>query len=85
MSNAAADVPAHHEWRSVGWLAFLGTIGSLCVSLSLNYLLLFSETLTPFGRGMITATLLPLVICLPLFVFIGRNLAEIRRYRRELN
>ncbi|MBZ9727508.1 GGDEF domain-containing protein [Mesorhizobium sp. BR115XR7A] len=85
MSNAAADVPVHHEWKTIAWLAFLGTVGSLCVSLVLNYLLLFSEALTPFGRGMITATLLPVVICLPLFVFIGLKLAEIRRYRRELN
>ncbi|MER8810585.1 GGDEF domain-containing protein [Mesorhizobium australicum] len=85
MSNAAADVPAHHEWKTIAWLAILGTVGSLCVSLILNYLLLFSETLTPFGRGMITATLLPVVICLPLFVFIGLKLAEIRRCRRELN
>ncbi|TPM35023.1 GGDEF domain-containing protein [Mesorhizobium sp. B2-3-4] len=85
MSNTAVDVPARHEWKAIAWLAFLGTVVSLAMSLAVNYLLLFSETLTPFGRGVITATLLPVVICLPLFVFIGLKLAEVSRYRRELN
>ncbi|QPC95131.1 diguanylate cyclase [Mesorhizobium sp. INR15] len=84
VTKALADAPAQ-PWKSILRLAVLGTIGSLCVSLALNYLLLFSDALTPFGRGVITATVLPVVICLPLFVFIGLKLAEIRRYRRELN
>ncbi|TGQ63838.1 MAG: GGDEF domain-containing protein [Mesorhizobium sp.] len=84
MTKAPADAPAQ-DWKSIVQLAVLGTIGSLCVSLALNYLLFFSDALTPFGRGVITATVLPLVICLPLFVFVGLKLADIRRYRRELN
>ncbi|MBZ9857243.1 GGDEF domain-containing protein [Mesorhizobium sp. CA13] len=72
-------------WKGVAWLAFLGTIGSLALSVGLNYLLLFSDVLTPFGRSMVTAVLLPLIIGLPLFVLIGLKQAQIRGYRRELN
>jgi diguanylate cyclase len=72
-------------WKSVTWLTLLGTVGSLGFSLVLNYLLLFADGLTPFGRGAITATLVPLFIGLPLFLLIGWKQTEIRRYRRELN
>ncbi|WP_404926655.1 GGDEF domain-containing protein [Mesorhizobium sp. ORM16] len=72
-------------WKGVAWLAFLGTVGSLALSVGLNYLLLFSDVLTPFGRSMVTAVLLPLIIGLPLFVLIGLKQAQIRGYRRELN
>ncbi|TPK63135.1 GGDEF domain-containing protein [Mesorhizobium sp. B2-3-3] len=84
MTRTSTEAPAK-AWKDIVYLAILGTTGSLLVSLALNYLLLFSDALTPFGRGVITATVLPLVICLPLFVFIGLKLADIRHYRRELN
>jgi len=72
-------------WKQVAWLTLLGTAGSLGLSLGLNYLLLFSDALTPFARSMITAGLLPVIICLPLFALIGWNRVEIHRYRQELN
>src|SRR6266498_3117184 len=79
-----ANTPTQ-AWKSVAWLTLLGTAGSLGVSLVLNYLLLFAEGLTPFGRSVISATLLPVVIGLPLFLLIGWKQIEIRRYRQELN
>ncbi|CAN7324909.1 GGDEF domain-containing protein [Mesorhizobium sp. LjNodule214] len=76
---------AAHAWKEVAWLTLLGTAGCLGLSLGLNYLLLFSEGLTPFARSMITAALLPLAIGLPLFMVIGWKQIELRRYRQELN
>ena len=73
------------SWTGVAWLTLLGTAGTLGLSLGLNYLLLFSDALTPFARSMITAGLLPVIIGLPLFALIGWNRVEIRRYRQELN
>ncbi|WP_292101444.1 GGDEF domain-containing protein [Mesorhizobium sp.] len=77
--------PSTQSWKDVAWLTVLGTAGCLILSLGLNYLLLFSEALTPFARSVITATLLPLAIGLPLFLLLGSKQAEIRRYRQELN
>jgi len=71
-------------WRQVIWRAFLGTAACVCLSLGLNYLLLFSDALTPFGRSIVTATLVPIIIGLPLFLLLGRAQIEIRRYRQEL-
>jgi len=56
----------------------------VCLSLGLNYLLLFSDVLTPFGRSIVTATLVPIIIGLPLFLLLGRMQIETRRYRQEL-
>lgn len=72
-------------WKGVAWLTFLGTAGILALSVGLNYLLLFSQVLTPFGRSMVTAILLPVVLGVPLFLFIGLKQMEVRRYRRELD
>jgi len=80
MANTSAQA-----WKGVAWLTFLGTAGILGVSLVLNYLLLFAEGLTPFGRSMITAVLLPVVVGVPVFLFIGLKQIESRRYRQELN
>lgn len=71
-------------WKYLVLLPFLGTAGCIGLSLGLNYLLLFSDALTPFGRSVITATLLPILIGLPLLALLGRSQVEIRRYRQEL-
>lgn len=71
-------------WTQIIWLAVLGTTVCIGLSLGLNYLLLFSDSLTPFGRGAVTAIVVPIVIGLPLFVLLGLQQFEIRRYRREL-
>ncbi|WP_245467559.1 MULTISPECIES: GGDEF domain-containing protein [unclassified Mesorhizobium] len=84
MTKSTANSSAQ-AWKSIAWLTLLGTAGSLGFSLALNYLLLFADGLTPFGRGVVTATLVPLAIGLPLFLLIGWGRVEIRRYRQELN
>lgn len=84
MAKTVATASAQ-AWRSVAWLTFLGTAASLGFSVGLNYLLLFSDALTPFERSMVTAVLLPLVIGLPLFMLIGWKQMQIRGYRQELN
>jgi diguanylate cyclase len=80
-----ANTTSTQAWRSVASLTLLGTAGVLGFSLVLNYLLLFVEGLTPFGRGVITATLVPLCIGLPLFLLIGWKQIEVRRYQQDLN
>lgn len=84
MTKTMATTTAQ-AWKGVAWLTFLGTAAILALSVGLNYLLLFSEALTPFGRSMATAILLPVVLGVPLFVFIGSQQIKVRRYRRELN
>src|SRR5436309_1462978 len=71
-------------WKQVIWLAVLGTAACICLSLGLNYLLMFSDSLTPFVRGAITAVIVPIAVGLPLFVLLGWQQIEIRRYRQEL-
>lgn len=83
--TAPTENTSTHAWKGVAWLTVLGTAGVLGLSLALNYLLLFADGLTAFGRSVMTATLLPLIIGVPLFLFIGLKQIEIRRYRRELN
>jgi diguanylate cyclase len=80
MANSSAQA-----WKSVAWLTLLGTAGILGLSLVVNYLLLFADGLTPFGRSVVSATLLPLIVGVPLFLFIGLKQIELRRYRQELN
>ncbi|TPI69299.1 GGDEF domain-containing protein [Mesorhizobium sp. B2-8-9] len=71
-------------WKHLILLAALGTAACVALSLGLNYLLLFSDSLTPFGRGAITAIIVPIVIGLPLFALLGWQQVKIRRYRQEL-
>ncbi|TIQ38193.1 MAG: GGDEF domain-containing protein [Mesorhizobium sp.] len=78
------QTPPARAWTRVVWLSLLGTAGCVGLSLGLNYLLLFIDGLTPFGRSVVTATLLPIVIGLPLFAMLGWRQVEIRRFRQEL-
>ncbi|SFQ05274.1 diguanylate cyclase (GGDEF) domain-containing protein [Mesorhizobium sp. NFR06] len=71
-------------WTKVIWLAVLGTAACVALSLGLNYLLMFSDSLTPFARGAVTAIIVPIVVSLPLLVLLGWQQIEIRRYRYEL-
>ncbi|UCI07310.1 GGDEF domain-containing protein [Mesorhizobium sp. B1-1-8] len=83
MATKTQSTPVH-AWKHVVWLALLGTAACVGLSLGLNYLLLLSDGLTPFGRSVVTAVLLPIVIGLPLFVLLGWKQVETRRYRQEL-
>ncbi|WP_292277218.1 GGDEF domain-containing protein [Mesorhizobium sp.] len=79
-----AQIAPVQTWKHIVWLPLLGTAACLGLSLGLNYLLLLSDALTPFGRSVVTATLVPIVISLPLFALLGWKQVEIRRYRQEL-
>lgn len=72
------------EWGHAGRVMLVATVASLAVSFLLNYLLLFSQTLTPFDRGMATAIAVPLIVALPLSFLLARSWWQVRRYRREL-
>ncbi|MEX0956676.1 MAG: GGDEF domain-containing protein [Rhizobiaceae bacterium] len=61
-----------------------GTAACLAASLAVNYLLLFSPTLTPFGRSVVSAVAVPLLIGMPVFLYVGTMREELRRYRRAL-
>jgi hypothetical protein len=72
------------SWGYIARVTLIGTAISLAFSLLFNYLLLFSETLTPFTRSMIAAVALPILIGAPLSLLFGYCLQEISRQRREL-
>lgn len=71
-------------WKHLGSVMLVATAASLAVSFLLNYLLLFSEALTPFDRSLITAIAVPLIVALPLSFLLARSWWEVRQYRREL-
>lgn len=66
-------------------LTLLGTAACLLVSLLFNYLLELATPLTPFGRYVASAVVLPVLIGAPLFFFIGLKRREAKRHRRDLN
>jgi diguanylate cyclase len=74
----------NRAWAAIARVTLIGTAASFAVSFALNYLLLFSDTLTPFAQSMITAIVLPIVIGAPLSFLLGYSLQEVRRYGREL-
>jgi diguanylate cyclase len=63
----------------------LGTAVSCGFSLLLNYLLLFSDSLTPFDRSLVTALAVPLVVGAPLSFLLAYRIRAAGRYRRALN
>jgi diguanylate cyclase len=75
---------ARGSWRRIALLAVAGTAACLALSLVVNYLLLFSGSLTPFGHSVISAIVLPLLIGVPVFLYAGIKREELRCYKREL-
>ncbi|WP_394885882.1 GGDEF domain-containing protein (plasmid) [Mesorhizobium sp. AaZ16] len=71
-------------WTQITWVTVLGTVACVVVSLILNYLLLFNETLTSFGQMVVSANLVPVVIGGPLSFLLALRQQEIKRIRREL-
>lgn len=84
MEGSGADTTSR-SWRDVVRLTLAGTAAAIGISLVFTYLLLFSETLTAFGRSIVLAVALPLLITAPLLVFIGLRLRELRQQRQTLN
>ena len=75
---------APRSWRRIALIIAGGTAACLALSLAVTYLLLFSPTLTAFGRSVAGAVVIPLLIGIPLFLYIGTMREELRRYRRAL-
>jgi diguanylate cyclase (GGDEF)-like protein len=71
-------------WMEMTWTTLSGTGLALAFSFLLNYLLLFSESLTPSARSLIMAVALPIVIGAPLSFLLAYNLRRARLYRRRL-
>jgi diguanylate cyclase (GGDEF)-like protein len=73
------------SWRELLPITLLGTALSCGFSLLLNYLLLFSDSLTPFDRSLVTAVAVPLAVGAPLSFLLAHSLRMVRRYRSALN
>lgn len=73
------------RWKNI--LLFLGggTLAFMALSIGLNYLFLFSDTLTPFGRSMMAAVILPVVIGLPLLTWVMALKRQIRFHQSQTN
>ncbi|MBN9241502.1 MAG: diguanylate cyclase [Mesorhizobium sp.] len=73
------------NWRGIATFTALGVAACVGLSLLLNYLLLFSDRLDAFERGVFTAIAVPVLVGVPLFVALGMKLAEVRGLRQRLN
>jgi diguanylate cyclase (GGDEF)-like protein len=81
--NQPLEYPTR-AWVELVPAVLLGIGASLGAALILNYLLLFSEALSPFDRSMITAIALPFIIGAPLSLLLGYSRREVGHYRRAL-
>jgi diguanylate cyclase (GGDEF)-like protein len=74
-----------HRFRvEAAQIVLLGTGGGVALSILLNYLLFFSEALTPFERGLVTAIVVPIAVGAPLSLVLAYYMREVGRYRRAL-
>jgi diguanylate cyclase (GGDEF)-like protein len=76
--------PAGREWAEAMKFAAIGVAAAMAVSLVLNYLLLFSDGIGAFGRGVALSIVLPLLIGGPAFFAIGWQRARMRELRQQL-
>lgn len=70
------------------WLAafvVLGVLAAVGLSFLVHYLLFFGEDINPYQRSLAAALILPVVIALPLLLYIGYNAQTLRRFKRERN
>lgn len=63
----------------------IGIVASLGIALLVNYLLLYVPALTPFGRSVISAAVVPIVVCIPLLAIVCVQRAQLAKRQRELN
>lgn len=80
------ELDAHtRSSKEIAKLTLVGTAACLLASVAFNYMLELATPLTPFGRYLASAIVLPILIGAPLFVFIGLKLRDAKRLRREMN
>ena len=72
------------RWKRIGIITVLGTASFTGLSLLIAYLLLFNDRLNPFERGMTVAILLPIIIGIPVFCFLGFKLEQLRNLENQL-
>lgn len=65
-------------------ITLIGTSCAVVASVLINYLLLFSDTLTPFGRSLATAIAVPILVGVPLSFLLGRAWIRHRQAEHEL-
>jgi diguanylate cyclase len=70
--------------KLAGW-TFFGTLGCLVVSLLYNYLSFRTMSSEALRQGMISATVLPIVLAGPLFCFLTMKLRELAIVNHKLN
>jgi diguanylate cyclase (GGDEF)-like protein len=70
-------------WDNGFFFVGIGTLMCVLLSLGLNYLLLFSDTLTPFGRSMIVSVAVPVLVSLPLLTWMAFLRGEVAALRRQ--
>lgn len=69
--------------KSMAVAIVLVTMAALAVSWGLNYLLMFADGISAFGRSAITATVLPLLLAPPLVAYGLRHREQLRMARRQ--
>lgn len=74
----------HTGWGELVPITLAGTLACLGIGLLLNYLLLFSDALTPFHRSLITAIAVPILVGAPLCFMLALSMQKARIYRRAL-
>ncbi|WP_428643906.1 GGDEF domain-containing protein [Roseibium sp.] len=75
------------RWDNGPFLLVCGTLVFVAVSICLNYLLFFSDSLSPFGRNMVLAVALPVLVGAPLLswvIFLRRQVSALRRHSNYL-
>lgn len=85
MARPESETRRIRPFGKLVWLTLAGTAACVMLSLALNYLLLFFDALTPFGRSVATAIAVPVIIGVPVFAFIGLQSRKLRHYQQELS
>lgn len=71
-------------FKLAGW-TFFGTLGCLVVSLTFNYLYFRYTAPDAMRQGLVSATVLPIVLAGPLFLFLTLKLRELAIVNHKLN
>jgi diguanylate cyclase len=78
--------PQHRQsgWFELVPITLASTLVCLAFGLALNYLLLFSDALTPLDRSLITAVTVPILVGAPLSFMLAWSMQKAKIFRRAL-